>query len=58
MTKYQLEHYRIEQVVKVIVFSLGLTVAFILALVDSQYTTIAFTFIGGLLGGSALEKKG
>lgn len=57
MSKVELEKYKIDQRLKMIFFSGGLLVAFILALLNSDYTTAAFTFVGGLLGGSALEKR-
>jgi len=57
MKKSELEKYKLDRQLKIIFFSGGLLVAFILALFNSDYTTAAFTFVGGLLSGSALEKK-
>jgi len=39
MSKQDIEKYKIEQTVKVIIFVIGLSVAFVLALVNSSYTT-------------------
>ncbi|HEY5442049.1 MAG TPA: hypothetical protein VIJ68_00750 [Candidatus Saccharimonadales bacterium] len=57
MKKNELEKHKLDQKVRVIFFVCGLSVAFVLALVNSTYTTAAFTFVGGLLGGSVLEKS-
>ncbi len=57
VTKADLEKHKLDQKVKIIFFAGGLFVAFVLALTNSDYTTAAFTFVGGLLGGSALERK-
>lgn len=57
MSKSELEKYKMDSMLKIIFFSGGLLVAFVLALTNSDYTTAAFTFVGGLLGGTALENK-
>ncbi len=56
-TEADLEKYRIDNRLKMAFFVGGLMAATALALANSQYTPEAFTFIGGLLGGSALEKR-
>lgn len=56
MKKGELEKYKMENHLRMLFFAGGLFVAFVLALVNSEYTTAAFAFVGGLLGGSAIEK--
>jgi hypothetical protein len=57
MKKGDLERYKMDHQLKLVFFSGGLLVAFVLALVNSDYATAAFAFVGGLVGGSAFEKK-
>ncbi len=57
MRKGELEKYKIDQRVKLVVFSSSLLVAFLLALAQSAYTGEAFALLAGLLGGSALQNR-
>lgn len=57
MSKQELEHLKIEHTTRRLFFVVGIVVAFILALANSDYTSAAFAFVGGLLSGSVLEKK-
>lgn len=57
MKKNELEKYKMDHQLKLAFFGGGLTVAFVLALVNSDYTTAAFAFVGGLMGGSTIERK-
>lgn len=57
MKKSDLERYRMDHQLKILFFGGGLFVAFILALVNSDYTSAAFAFVGGLLSGTTIEKK-
>ena len=57
MTKRDLQKLNIELRYRFAFYSTGLLVAFILALVGSQYAGEAFALIGGFMGGDALNQK-
>ena len=57
MDKRELERFKSEQLTKRLIFIVGMMAAVSLALVRSEYTSAAFAFVGGLLGGITLDKK-
>lgn len=49
-----MQRRRIELKYKLAFYSIGLAVALVLALVNSQFAGEAFALVGGLMGGDAL----
>jgi|GEM_PF-6957540 len=57
MKKFELQSRKIELSYKLAFYSVGLFVALVLALFNSQYAGEAFALVGGLMGGDALSSS-
>ena len=57
MKKQELEKYKIDQIVKLTIFGVGVFAAVLLALLKSPYAGEASALVSGLLGGSVLSRK-
>lgn len=57
MKKHEFDKYRLDQQNKLIIFSLGLVVALVLALFNSAYAGEAFALLAGLITGNAFQPK-
>ncbi len=57
MAKRDLQEHTIDLRYRLAFYTIGLTVAFVLALVGSQYAGEAFALVGGFIGGGILGEK-